>query len=75
MRQRPGFKKLSARHQSMLAAYRGRRWQAARGLVAECRKLDGGLNGLYDLYEERLDAFEANPPGPDWDGVYVATTK
>ncbi len=78
MRQRPGFKELGERHHSMLAAYRGRRWQAARGLVAECRKLDGGLNGLYglyDLYETRLDAHEANPPGPDWDGVYVATTK
>ena len=59
----------------MLAAYRGQQWQAARKLAGECRKLDGDLNGLYDLYDERLNAFEADPPGPDWDGVYVATTK
>ena len=59
----------------MLAAYRGQRWQEARELVVECRNLNGGLNGLYDLYDERLEAYEANPPGKDWGGVFVATTK
>ena len=78
MRDRPEFGVLDERHQSMLAAYRGRQWQQARQLVAECRELDtlnGDLTGLYDLYERRLDDFEANPPGPDWTGVYVAETK
>ena len=69
------FKELNSRHAGMLTAYRGQRWQEARELAAECRKLNGGLNGLYDLYEERFDAFAANPPGADWDGVFVATTK
>ena len=44
-------------------------------LLAECRTLDGTLETLYDLYAERLDAFEASPPGADWDGVFVATSK
>ena len=32
-------------------------------------------NPGYDLYAERLDHFEAQPPGPDSDGVFVATSK
>ena len=71
----PEFKAFAGRHQEMLAAYRGQRWQEARELVVECRNLNGGLNGLYDLYDERLEAYEANPPGKDWGGVFVATTK
>ena len=75
MRDRPEFGEFTERHQAMLAAYRGQQWQQARRLVAECRNLNGGVSGLYDLYEKRLDAFEADPPGSDWDGVYVAETK
>ena len=38
--------------------------------------MDGfDLSGLYDLYEERITEYEANPPPSDWDGVFVATTK
>ena len=75
MRDEPGFQALSKRHAAMLEAYRGQNWAEARSLAAECRTLDGGLGGLYDLYDERIDAHEADPPGPDWDGVFVATTK
>ena len=31
--------------------------------------------GLYDMYEERIAAYRADPPGPDWDGVYEAESK
>ena len=71
----PEFKAFAGRHQEMLAAYRGQRWQEARELVVECRNLNGGLNGLYGLYDERLEAYEANSPGKVWGGVFVATTK
>ena len=27
------------------------------------------------IYETRISEFRANPPGPNWDGVFVATTK
>ncbi len=47
--------------------------------VAECRELDDflekPLDVLYDLYDERIDVYEADPPGEDWDGVFVATSK
>ncbi|MBM3584379.1 MAG: adenylate/guanylate cyclase domain-containing protein [Alphaproteobacteria bacterium] len=71
----PAFRDLAERHAAMLAAYRRQDWAGARALVAESRALDGALAALYDLYDERLDIYEANPPGPDWDGVFVATSK
>jgi len=27
------------------------------------------------VYRERCETFKVNPPGEDWDGVYVMTTK
>jgi adenylate cyclase len=30
---------------------------------------------LYQLYKERIDLFRENPPGDDWDGVFVLKTK
>jgi adenylate cyclase len=71
----PDFRELARRHGEMLAAYRQQDWVSARSMVADCRKLNGGLDGLYDLYDERIDTYELDPPGPGWDGVYVATTK
>ena len=70
-----GFQALAERHAAMLAAYRGQRWAEARELSKECRQLDGNISSLYDLYDERIDDYEADPPGDDWDGVFVATTK
>jgi adenylate cyclase len=69
------FQALAVNHAAMLEAYRDQRWDDARTLSAECRKLDGDIDGLYDLYNERIDEYEAEPPGDDWDGVFVATTK
>ena len=75
MRNDPGFKSLAEHHAAMLMDYRKQRWSDARRAIAECRKLNGGLDLLYDLYEERIQTFEADPPGADWDGVFVATSK
>ena len=69
------FQSLAASHADMLEAYRDQRWDDARRLSAECRQLDGDISGLYDLYDERIDDYQANPPGEDWDGIFVATTK
>jgi adenylate cyclase len=71
----PEYQELRSRHDAMLAAYRGRRWNEARALIATCRRLDPGLDPVYRLYETRMDVFETIPPPPDWDGVYVAETK
>ena len=75
VRNEPEFQSLAEKHAAMLEAYRGQRWAEARGGIAECRKLNGGLGKLYDLYEDRIEVFEADPPGDDWDGVFVATSK
>ena len=53
----------------------GQSWNEARVLIEECRQLDGQLSELYDLYEERISIYMDQPPGPDWDGVFVATSK
>ena len=75
----PAFAALAAPHGEMLAAYRSRRWDDASTLISQCRALAqdsvGGLDELYDLYDERIAAFKADPPPQDWDGVFVATTK
>ncbi|HJU18577.1 MAG TPA: adenylate/guanylate cyclase domain-containing protein [Stellaceae bacterium] len=69
------FEALSERHAAMLVGYRRQDWAGARAALAECRGRDPRLEALYDLYEERIAHYADNPPGPDWDGVFVAVTK
>jgi adenylate cyclase len=69
------FKRLREPHAEILAAYRRRDWAAAHVALAFCRPLAPSLSALYDVYEQRVAEFEIAPPPPDWDGVYVATTK
>jgi adenylate cyclase len=69
------FGRLRALHLAMLEAYRGQRWDEARARLGECRTLDDRLDDLYDVYLTRIEALRQDPPGPDWDGVFVATTK
>ena len=71
------FKALKAAHESMLTTYRAQDWDGAVAALASCRERMGEFNlvGLYDLYEERIRVYKENPPGHDWDGVFVATSK
>ena len=72
------FQALQARHHELLSAYRAQRWEEARKLAGECRKLDNGrfnLQTLHELYAARIEAYAANPPGAEWDGVFVAPSK
>jgi adenylate cyclase len=64
-----------ARHAALLKAYRSQDWASARTAIADCRRYDEGLAQLYDLYDERITFFAANPPGCEWDGVFVANEK
>lgn len=60
----------------LLAAYRAADWAAARAVLTHATAARAaGLGGLIETYAERLDAFAADPPGPDWDGAYVAKSK
>lgn len=68
-----------ARHDQFLAFYRGQRWDEMEALGTELRAeanaLGLDLNALYDLYTRRADEYRTAPPGDDWDGVFVATSK
>lgn len=55
-----------------LALYRSREFDRARALFAEIA--DGG-DPVSRLYLARCGEFLISPPGPDWDGVYVAKSK
>jgi adenylate cyclase len=63
------------RHSALLKAYRGQDWAGAHAAIAACRQYDTGLARLYDLYDERIAFFAANPPGCEWSGVFVASEK
>ncbi|HEX3883853.1 MAG TPA: adenylate/guanylate cyclase domain-containing protein [Stellaceae bacterium] len=70
-----GFIALAERHDAMLGAYRAQDWDAAETRLIACRNRDQRLDALYELYAERIAYFRLNPPGPDWNGVFVATSK
>jgi adenylate cyclase len=70
-----GFLAHTERHDRMLSCFRAQDWAGACAALAECAANSSELVGFYDLYAERIAHFEANPPGPDWDGVFVSETK
>lgn len=71
----PQFQDLLGHHDRMITAYRSKQWDEAEAEIGECRKLDGSLDVLYEMYEERLAEYRENPPPEEWDGVFVATSK
>jgi adenylate cyclase len=77
LEQDPRCRQLRDLNAQMLAHFRKQDWDAALGLIDHCRKIANGfeVSGLYDMYVERIDAYRADPPGADWDGVYEAESK
>jgi adenylate cyclase len=77
LEQDPRCRELRELNAQMLARFREQDWDAALGLIDRCRKIANGfeVSGLYDMYVERVDAYRADPPGADWDGVYAAESK
>ncbi len=73
----PRCKDLRDLNAAMLATYRKQQWNEAKSLIDRCRKLANGfgVDGLYDMYVERIAAHRADPPPPDWNGVYEAQSK
>jgi adenylate cyclase len=71
------FESVRASVQQMLMRYRARDWTGAIKAAEACRAANGAfhLEGVADLYEERIQAFEQNPPPPDWNGVFALQTK
>ena len=54
--------------------YKGRAFSNARQAFSQALKLHPG-DKVSKMYLERCDAFIANPPAEDWDGVWVMQTK
>lgn len=78
------FLKLKEVYGNMLESYRVKQWDKAINLMNECKallvsgnenNLSINLDGLFELYEERIADFKQTPPPENWDGVYTATSK
>jgi adenylate cyclase len=73
---RPEYKQLREAHDLMLATYRRQDWEAAEIARLGCLEIaPERLRPFYSVYESRIAEFRADPPGADWDGVYVAKSK
>jgi adenylate cyclase len=72
MRASPKFRALATFHDHIFQSMRDQEWHKARALIAQCRTLSGASQKLYELHLARIAYFEANPPGPDWDGAFRA---
>lgn len=60
--------------ENFLSLYRAMSWDEAEKQLLEIKKF-GAKKYLYDLYLERINYFRAEPPEPNWDGVFKFTTK
>jgi adenylate cyclase len=73
----PRCKELRELNAQMLVTYRKQQWDATKALIERCRKFANGfgVDGLYDMYLGRIEAYQHYPPPPDWSGVYEAESK
>lgn len=73
----PDFARLAERNGDVLRCCRTRDWDGAEAAAGDCRAILPALElgELYDLHEARIADYRADPPDPDWDGVFVAQTK
>lgn len=71
------FKELKSHHDLMVASYRTQDWNVARNAIKTGLKTaeEFGVSNLYYMYLARIDEYEKDTPGDDWDGVYRPTTK
>ena len=70
------FASLESAHDAMIAAYRARQWNAALQHLESCRaQAPEIVQGVYELYEDRITDLRAYPPPAEWNGVFAAETK
>ena len=60
--------------QQALRSYHKQDWDQAELLLFNLQKMSPQAK-LYQVYAERVVYFRNNPPGADWDGVFVFKTK
>ena len=71
----PKARALATFHEHIFESFKAQHWDQARALVEQCARLSGACHTLYDLYLARIRYFEANPPGPGWDGAFRPVLK
>jgi adenylate cyclase len=57
-----------------LKLYRARKWEEAVAYFQQARRLDATCH-VAEIYEQRANLYQLNPPPADWNGVFVMTTK
>lgn len=62
------------RFNEMLLKYRAQDWQGCLALLHELIKYSGP-HPLYKVYLQRIRTYQKSPPGLDWDGVFIHTSK
>ncbi len=70
----PNLSELLQCYRNALAHYREREWDKAMAALNECLKLNAA-DKLSQLYLQRAQWMKANPPGENWDGVWVLQAK
>jgi len=66
----PKFRALTVFHDHIFQAIRKQNWSMARDLIAQCRRLSGASQKLYELHLARIAYYEKHPPGAEWDGAF-----
>ena len=69
-RSSPKFRALTVFHDHIFQAIRKQQWHMARELIAQCRRLSGASQKMYDLHLNRIAWYETHPPGEKWDGAF-----
>ena len=62
------------RHRAAMKLYRSQQWDQAEIELFNLSR-SGRPHPIYEIFMARIAALRANPPGPDWDGAFVATHK
>lgn len=75
VRASPKFRAVATFHDHIFQSIRTQQWDKARGLIEQCRQLSGASQKMYDLHMARVDYYQKNPPGPDWDGAFRTILK
>lgn len=67
----PTIESMRNLHGNLLIEYRKRNWNYCRQAITHLQGRWGGeLDSFYAELSGRLDEFEQQEPGPEWDGVY-----
>jgi adenylate cyclase len=75
-REHSDFQELVLRQHAMLDAYRSRQFELAERRLTALRKVaDPSFARIWEIYEERIEAFRRQPPPDLWDGRAVAENK